>query len=179
VEQALNRGQTDTLLTFDIKEAFDGVLPGRLVHRLRMQGWPDNLIRWIASFATGRSVQIQLNNKPGPIIVICCDLSQGSLISPILFMLYLTPLFQLGNPRTRFGYTDDAAILAISSILELNCQSLSFSLQEALDWDSLEEITFVLDKYKLIHFSQRKADQDPSRTPSVSAGLVNISENRA
>lgn len=29
-------------------------------------------------------------------------------------MLYLAPLFRLGSPNTRFGYADDAAILAIS-----------------------------------------------------------------
>ena len=54
VEEALNKGHTATLLTLDVKGAFDTVLPGRLVHRLREQGWPDNLTRWIASFATGR-----------------------------------------------------------------------------------------------------------------------------
>jgi hypothetical protein len=58
VEQALNQGLTASLLTLDVKGVFDNVLPGRLVYRLHIQGWPDNLICWIASFITGRSVQI-------------------------------------------------------------------------------------------------------------------------
>jgi hypothetical protein len=37
VEQALNEGKAALLLTLDIKEAFDTVLPGRLVYRLRAQ----------------------------------------------------------------------------------------------------------------------------------------------
>jgi hypothetical protein len=44
VEQVLNQGKTASLLTLDIKGAFDGVLPGRLVYQLRAQGWPDNLV---------------------------------------------------------------------------------------------------------------------------------------
>jgi hypothetical protein len=68
-------------------------------------------------------------------------------------MLYLSPLFRLGRPKARFGYADDVAILAISSSLETNCQSLSKSLQEALDWGSVEGIIFMLDKYELIHFT--------------------------
>ncbi|KAJ6033763.1 reverse transcriptase [Penicillium canescens] len=92
-------------------------------------------------------------------------------------MLYLAPLFRLGRPKTRFGYADDAAIPAISLSLEANCQSLSTSLQEALDWGTTEGITLAPDKYELIHFSRRKDDQDPSRIPSVVAGSVTVSEN--
>jgi hypothetical protein len=92
-------------------------------------------------------------------------------------MLYLSPLFRLGRPKARFGYAGDAAILAISQSLETNCQSLSKSLQEALDWGSAEGVTFAPDKYELIHFTRRRADQDPNHTPSVSAREVTVFEN--
>src|ERR1700726_4727853 len=45
VEEALSKGLKATFLTMDIKGAFDAVLPGRLVRRLRKQGWPDQLVR--------------------------------------------------------------------------------------------------------------------------------------
>ncbi|OKP10384.1 hypothetical protein PENSUB_4173 [Penicillium subrubescens] len=92
-------------------------------------------------------------------------------------MLYLAPLFRLGSPKTRFGYADDAAILATSLSLEANYQSLSTSLQEALDWGTTEGITFAPDKYELIYFSRRQDDQASSRTLSVIAGPITISEN--
>ena len=44
VESALNSKLTASLLTLDVKGAFDGVLLGRLVKRLREQGWPNNLV---------------------------------------------------------------------------------------------------------------------------------------
>lgn len=43
IENALNKGQTASDATLDIKEAFDAVLPGRLLNRLRGQGWPPRL----------------------------------------------------------------------------------------------------------------------------------------
>jgi hypothetical protein len=133
IEEALNKGLTATLLTLDVKGAFDTVLPGRLVNRLREQGWPDNLTRWVASFATGRLVQLKLDGEIGPLTSIQCGLPQGSPVSPILFMLYLAPLFHIGIPRARFGYADDVALLATSPSLDTNSKSLSDSLQEALD----------------------------------------------
>jgi hypothetical protein len=98
VEVALNSKLTASLLTLDVKGAFDGVLPSRLVRRLREQGWPNNLVHWIASFATNRKVHIRLDGDTGPSIGINCSLPQGSLVSLILFMLYISPLFQIGKP---------------------------------------------------------------------------------
>jgi ribonuclease HI len=177
VEEALNQGRTATLLTLDVKGAFDTVLPGRLVHRLREQGWPAHLTRWVASFSTSRSVQIRLDGELGPTTSIQCGLPQGSPVSPILFMLYLAPLFRLGVPKTRFGYADDVALLATSLSLTANSQALSASLQEALDWGSAEGITFDPDKSELMHFSRRRTDQDPNRNPSVTAGPITVYES--
>jgi hypothetical protein len=63
VETALNSNYTASLLTLDVKGAFDGVLPGRLIRRLREQGWPDCLVQWVSAFATNRSARIQLNGS--------------------------------------------------------------------------------------------------------------------
>ena len=77
----------------DVKGAFNGVLPGRLVRRLREQGWPEYLVRWIQSFAIGRTVRIRLDGSIGPVTDVVYGLPQVSLISLILFILYIAPLF--------------------------------------------------------------------------------------
>ncbi|EED11470.1 polymerase, putative [Talaromyces stipitatus ATCC 10500] len=176
IEQALNQGKTASLLTFDVEGAFDNVLPGRLTYWLRTQGWPNNLILWISSFITERTIQIRFDNELGPHTDISCGLPQGSPISPILFILYIAPLFHMGNPRTRFGYADDGATLAISPSLLTNCQTLSESLQDAIEWGTAEGITFAPNKYELMHFSRHRADQDPATTPSVLMGSVTVTE---
>ena len=45
VKKALTSSYKASLLTMDVKGAFDAVLPGRLALRLREQGWPDHLVR--------------------------------------------------------------------------------------------------------------------------------------
>ena len=47
VETALNSKLTASLLTLDVQGAFDSVLPGRLIRRLRDQGWPEHLVLWV------------------------------------------------------------------------------------------------------------------------------------
>ena len=102
IETALAKGLTATIATLDIKGAFDTVLPGRLVRRLREQGWPTQLCNWISSFATNREVCIRIDGEIGEPISISCGLPQGSPISPILFMLYISPLFRLESLKKVF-----------------------------------------------------------------------------
>ena len=90
VELALTRGMTASMATLDIKGAFDSVLPGRLVLRLKEQGWPSEICTWVSSFVSERKVRIHLDGEVGPERVINCGLPQGSPVSPLLFMLYVS-----------------------------------------------------------------------------------------
>ncbi|KAM3462859.1 hypothetical protein MY5147_009760, partial [Beauveria neobassiana] len=54
IEKALAAGKVATLVTEDVMGAFDAILRNRMILRLRQQGWPDFLIRWIASFLLDR-----------------------------------------------------------------------------------------------------------------------------
>jgi hypothetical protein len=74
VEEALATGYKASLLTIDLKGAFDAVLPGRLARRLREQGWPDHLVRWVYSFATQRTIRIRLDGDTSPETLITCGL---------------------------------------------------------------------------------------------------------
>ena len=116
VEEAWARDKkaTSSVLTIDIKGAFNAVLPGRLLKRLRAQGWPDSVARWAFSFATERTARIRLDKVTIPPEPIICGLPQGSPVSPILFMLFINPIFFLqgATDRHRYGYADDIALRA-------------------------------------------------------------------
>ena len=58
---AKDRKLISSVLTADIKGAFNAVLPGYLLRRLRAQGWPDNIARWAFSFTTKRIARIRLD----------------------------------------------------------------------------------------------------------------------
>lgn len=176
IERALNESRTASILTLDVKGAFDSVLPGRLIRRLREQGWPINIIKWVTSFATDRTVQIHLDGETGPIQNISCGLPQGSPISLILFMLYISPLFKMGNSSKKFGFADDLAILATNDSFLDNCSSLSDSLRETVEWGLSEGILFDQGKLELQHFSRRRKDKNPCTNLSVRYGNMKVLE---
>lgn len=176
VEHALNLNGSASLLTLDIKGAFDAVLPGRLIRRLREQGWAPNLTKWLSSFVTRRTIQVRLDGTTGPKTNIECGLPQGSPISPILFMLYIAPIFKMGKDTIKFGYADDVAILAASNSLDDNVTELNATTLEILTWGASEGITFDPGKSELIHFSKRRTEQNPDTTPTITMGDLTIKE---
>lgn len=176
VEAALAKGWTASVATLDIKGAFDTVLPGRLEHRLREQGWPSQLCDWVSSFTNERKVCIRLDGEVGPIQRIQCGLPQGSPVSPILFMLYVSPLFKLDKMTKSFGYADDVAILKASPSLEENSRRIGDAVNQALSWGINEGITFDPGKSELLHFSRKRRDKD--KNPSVNTNEFVISVNQ-
>lgn len=175
VEAALAKELTASVATLDIKGAFDTVLLGRLVKRIREQGWPPNLCNWIGSFATERTVCIRLDGEAGAPRAINCGLPQGSPISPILFMLYTSLLYKLEGLRNAFGYADDVAIMESSPSLEENSPKIRSAVNQALSWGEEEGLKFDPSKSELLHFSRKHRDK--GRSPQVSTNSFSISEN--
>ncbi|POS83027.1 hypothetical protein EPUL_003304 [Erysiphe pulchra] len=108
VKKAWENKNVVGIVTTDVKGAFDGILRNRLCYRLRSQGWPERIVKWVSSFMSDRSAHICLDQSKTESLPILCGLPQGSPVSPILFLLYVEPLLRLS--RGRFGYADDAAI---------------------------------------------------------------------
>lgn len=148
------------MITLDIKGAFDGIAQGRLVNRLREQGWPEQLLGWTASFFDDRTATIRLDGQLSQTFDLRCGLPQGSPVSPILFLLYVEPLLKL--TRYRFGYADDVCLLAHGKTLDQVQQRLQQSLELSLQWGVENGITFEASKTELQYFHRKRRYVEPS-----------------
>ena len=77
----------------DIKRAFDYVSQAKLVQKMNGLGIDDNLIGWTQSFLTDRSVELVIDRFTNPKQKVESKIPQGSLASPILFLIYISPVF--------------------------------------------------------------------------------------
>lgn len=157
IELALRKGKEASMLIMDVQGAFDAVLPNRLVKRLREQGWPTQLVRWVRHFVTGRRARVRIESTTTDEKELVYGVPQGSPASPILYMLYLAPLLQRRAPETRFAYADDVSFLRISNSTQDTIRALEEDLADALAWGKENAITFAPDKYELLHFSRKRS----------------------
>lgn len=152
IEDALTDGATCTLVTADIKGAFDVVLRQRLVLRVCKQGWLEHLVRWIASFMENRSAAVRLNDFTLPASPLQCGLPQGLPALLVLFLLYTEPIYKLPLMHRKFGYADDVATLIVVKDLKTSTRHATQALTDLEAWGVANGVSFGPNKTEVMHF---------------------------
>jgi len=93
VEKVWERGNTVAVLLMDVKGAFPHVAKGNLIKRIEEMGFEANLVRWVESFMEERKVIMSMDGKEGDSMDVEMGVLQGSPVSPVLFVIYLSGLF--------------------------------------------------------------------------------------
>lgn len=175
IEKARSRDMMASLLTLDIKGAFDSVLPGRLLERLYEQGWPNWLIKWVRSFMNNRTAVIRFDGFRSQETPLICGLPQGSPASPILFLLYTEPILRLGKRNNKYSYADDVAILQVGRTLSECNEKLAHEAHLILEWGAENAVSFEHEKSELQHFTVAPR---PKEYPSLTIGETVIDANQ-
>lgn len=168
VERAFGKKEVLTALAFDIKGAFDCVTETRLTWRLKEQGIPLKLIRWVATFLQDRTAAIQLDGQTGAQKPVQIGVPQGSPVAPILFMLFTAPLFKLffsdkKKPGLRIrGYVDDGLLTARAPNEKDSIAKILPAFAEVEKWAQENGMTFDARKFEAIHFSRRHSFENPA-----------------
>ena len=102
----------------DLKKAFDTVNHDILIKKLEHYGVRGPNLDWFASYLKGRSQYTYCNNTSSKIKSISCGIPQGSVLGPLLFLIYINDLPNISNKLKFYLFADDTNIFYQCSNLE-------------------------------------------------------------
>ncbi|EIT74601.1 reverse transcriptase [Aspergillus oryzae 3.042] len=170
------QGRKVSMVLLDVSGAFDNVSHTRLLFNLR-QLRLGHFADWLQSFLTNRSTRISLAGELSSEFPTPTGIPQGSPLSPILYLIYNTPLIRdlyvrrpQGGSTEAYGWIDDACVLASSDSYAENVETLKTALARADRWATRHASKFAPEKFELIHFTNPRRSEAEA-TPPPSPGL--------
>ncbi|KAJ5100792.1 hypothetical protein N7456_006844 [Penicillium angulare] len=155
-----------SLISFDVKGAYNGVCKERLVQRMKARGIPEDLLRWVEAFCSERTANILINGQLSEAQSLPqAGLPQGSPLSPILFLFFNADLVQrqIDSQGGALAFVDDFTAWVTGPTAQSNREGIGSIIDEALSWERRSGATFEADKTAIIHFApkMRKSDHSP------------------
>jgi len=123
---SMQAGNQTDIIVMDFAKAFDSVPHTHLLFKLRRLGVDPDTVEWIKSFLQGRSQRVLLEGASSSEVPVLSGVPQGSVIGPVLFLVYINDLSQ--------GLTSDIRLFADDTVLsrEVKTQDDAIALQQDL-----------------------------------------------
>jgi hypothetical protein len=172
IGNALNDNKYCVGVFFDLKKAFDVCSLDILLMKLEKMGIVGNALKWFKSYLSNRTqfVDIDGNYSLEKIILTC--ILQGSILGPILFLIYINDLHLVAKALTVM-FADDTFCLKAESDLNLLMDQLNTDINNIAIWFKANKLAVNISKTKYIIFRMKG-----KKIPNNLAPLV-FNENEA
>ena len=106
----MDQGCLTGVVFLDLKKAFDTVDHNILVRKLESFNISEQSRAWFKSYLSDRKQAVKVNGIKSRYRPITCGVPQGSILGPLLFMIYINDLYLYLNESKVSLYADDTAL---------------------------------------------------------------------
>ena len=146
----------------DFRKAFDLVSHRHLIYKMSKYGITDQTLNWVAAFLRDRTQRVVIRGTPSETCDVTSGVPQGSVLGPILFLIYINDLpLEIISPISLFA--DDSKIFT-RIISEKNMKNteangsgndvLQRDLNNIKAWATRWKMEFNVDKCKIMHLGR-------------------------
>ena len=146
----MDKGRVTGVVFLDIRKAFDSVDHSILIEKVQFYGVADRELMWFKSYLTARQQQCLVNGCLSSQSNLLCGVPQGSILAPLLFLIYINDLPNCLKFTTPCLYADDTKIFTSSFDSGVLANNINSDLKILSDWLIVNKLQFHPLKTKLM-----------------------------
>ena len=165
----------------DISKAFDKVWHEGIIFKLQQNGISDDLLNILSDFLRNRKQRVTHNGQSSSWTNVNAGVPQGSILGPLLFLIYINDLPDGLSSNTKL-FADDTSLFSVVHDMNTSAIELNNDLKKINNWAFQWKMTFNLDRSKQaqeIMFSRKlkKATHSPLLFNNNNVSQVNFQKH--
>ena len=147
----------------DLKKPFDTVNHNILIQKLEYYGIRNAALNWFKSYLTERKQFVFINGVNSETRQVTCGVPQGSVLGPLLFLIYINDLSNISKKLNFFLFAEDTNIYIYmeSDNLKVLEKNMNIELKKLYDWLCINRLSLNITKTNFVIFHSINKPKTP------------------
>ncbi|XP_065662556.1 uncharacterized protein LOC136085195 [Hydra vulgaris] len=166
INNGFNENKFTLGIFIDLTKAFDTVDHSILLEKLKYYGVINKDFNWIKSYLTDRTQYV--HKKEYGILKVPCGVPQGSILGPLLFLVYINDLSNASVKLNPIMFADDTNLFLSNYSIKQLYADMNFELNKINDWFQANKLSLNVKKTKYTLFYKKLQEVNlPLKLPDL------------
>jgi len=155
ITSALENKEFTIGIFLDLSKAFDTVDHNILLGKLNSYGFKGSVLQWLKDYLSERTQYVSNNSFVSSQKFVTCGVPQGSILGPLLFLIYVNDLPMISEKFFALLFADDTNLFISHKNFDTLISTINDELCKLNQWFKSNKLSLNIDKTNFIIFTGR------------------------